>query len=211
MWNPLMDHWLDTNGANRMDVADVRQEALQWSWAIPNEEAIQTIVSMGPVVEIGCGTGYWAKLVEDAGGEIFATDLYPPDRTKNTWWHKQTYTYVDQCDSVTAAETFPECALMMCWPVPNSEHTTEAVEAYVKAGGEWVIYIGEHMGCTGTPKLHKLLGLGVQCSECWREEDYHIFPCPNEYRTIGRVVERHDIPTWNGSHDSLYVIYVGDK
>ena len=30
----------------------------KYAWAIPNDEAIHTIASLGPIVEMGAGTGY---------------------------------------------------------------------------------------------------------------------------------------------------------
>ena len=47
----------------------------RYSYSIPSEEALQAIASIGePMVEIGAGKGYWAKLLQEKGVDIVATD-----------------------------------------------------------------------------------------------------------------------------------------
>lgn len=50
----------------------------KYAWAVPNPSVLQQIVKYSPLVEIGAGTGYWAKLITDYGGKIVAYDLFPP-------------------------------------------------------------------------------------------------------------------------------------
>lgn len=49
----------------------------KFSFAIPNKEAINTIKSYSPIIEIGAGSGYWAKLLSQHGVDIKAYDSYP--------------------------------------------------------------------------------------------------------------------------------------
>ena len=55
----------------------------QYSWAIPNNKAIETIVKYSPIIEIGAGTGYWGRLISKAGGDIVCYDKNPPHKYKN--------------------------------------------------------------------------------------------------------------------------------
>uniref|UniRef100_A0AAV1UJU6 Uncharacterized protein n=1 Tax=Peronospora matthiolae TaxID=2874970 RepID=A0AAV1UJU6_9STRA len=54
---------------------DVRV-AMRYSWAIPDERALQIIKHYGPIVEMGAGSGYWARLLQDRGVDVVAYDLH---------------------------------------------------------------------------------------------------------------------------------------
>ncbi|CAM9595189.1 unnamed protein product [Ectocarpus sp. 13 AM-2016] len=46
----------------------------RFAWAIPDERALRVIKHFGPIVEIGSGLGYWAKLLRVRGVDINAYD-----------------------------------------------------------------------------------------------------------------------------------------
>ena len=48
----------------------------KYSWAIPDERALQILESFAPLIEIGAGKGYWARLLRDRGVDILAFDKY---------------------------------------------------------------------------------------------------------------------------------------
>ncbi|TDH73203.1 uncharacterized protein CCR75_003075 [Bremia lactucae] len=48
--------------------------AMKYSWAIPDERALQIIKSFGPIVEMGAGNGYWARLLQLRDVDIIAYD-----------------------------------------------------------------------------------------------------------------------------------------
>ncbi|KAF4318472.1 hypothetical protein BBO99_00006974 [Phytophthora kernoviae] len=50
--------------------------AMKYSWAIPDERALQIIKHYGPIVEMGAGSGYWARLLQLRGVDIVAYDLH---------------------------------------------------------------------------------------------------------------------------------------
>lgn len=117
----------------------------KYAWSIPNDEAIETLVEYDPLLEVGAGNGYWAHLVEEAGGDIVATDKEP--------W-SDTWTEVVQCDQTIVREPGPR-TLFMCWPAYAEAWTGEALEMY---DGDTFIYVGEGRGgCTGNERFHKLL------------------------------------------------------
>lgn len=48
----------------------------KYAWAIPDERALQILASFSPLIEIGAGRGYWARLLRDQGVNILAFDKY---------------------------------------------------------------------------------------------------------------------------------------
>ena len=46
---------------------------------VPTDAAISTIKKYSPILEIGAGSGYWAYVASEAGIDVTATDLYPPN------------------------------------------------------------------------------------------------------------------------------------
>ena len=46
--------------------------------AAPNEGSLQLLAARAPLVEIGAGTGYWARCLAERGTVITAYDLNPP-------------------------------------------------------------------------------------------------------------------------------------
>ncbi|EGZ05756.1 hypothetical protein PHYSODRAFT_532741 [Phytophthora sojae] len=50
--------------------------AMKYSWAIPDERALQIIKHYGPIVEMGAGSGYWARLLRLRGVDVVAYDLH---------------------------------------------------------------------------------------------------------------------------------------
>jgi hypothetical protein len=60
-----------------------------YAWAIPNPEAIATLVQHSPLIEIGAGRGYWAALAAAEGADILAFDPNLPNREGANTWHRQ--------------------------------------------------------------------------------------------------------------------------
>ena len=127
------------------------------------------------IVEVNAGSGYWAHLIEQAGGTVLATDLHPwPDG----------YTTVLPCPAREAAVLAAQwgSALLTVWPMYGRPWTGEFLKAYLDAGGRTVIYVGEDRdGCAGDETFHDLLQ--VHFSE----------------------VQRIDIPQWYGIYDHLWI------
>lgn len=46
----------------------------RYSEACPDAEAISQLVSLGAILELGAGNGYWARLMRDRGGDVIAYD-----------------------------------------------------------------------------------------------------------------------------------------
>lgn len=135
---PLLNPYADLVRELQAQVSDTEallriRKKLIWSysWAIPSAEAIQAIAELGPVVELGAGTGYWAWLIRQAGGEIQAWDrnIQAPPR-----W----YAVREGGPEVLAQSS--ASALLLCWPPLAEPLASRSLDAFQ---GEWLVYVGE--------------------------------------------------------------------
>ena len=155
MTNEYYNRWREVNdgvGNNYfLNFSQRTNLAVEFAWAIPNDEALNAIKALGmPIVEIGAGSGYWAKLLQDMGVGIVPIDSEP---IPNSYVTKR-YTDIIQ-GSVELLEQYPNHALMLCWPPYDKPMAADALKAYL---GKTVIYIGEgYGGCTGDDEFHHLL------------------------------------------------------
>lgn len=150
----------------------------KYAWAIPSDEAVQKLVSLSPVVEVGAGTGYWAKLVSEAGGDIRAFDSSPPKFGTNKYKHTEAWFPVER-GQANVTSRFAHRTLFLCWPPYNTGMATEAIRAYK---GKTVVFVGESQGgCTGNDEFHDML------------------------RDRFDRVESISIPRWSGIHDYMTV------
>lgn len=167
-----------------------------WSWAIPNDKALDAIIRYSPtgLIEIGAGAGYWASLLRQRGLDVLAFDKTPGD---DSWSLSEPFTEVLTGDHTVVIGS-PNRTLLLCWPCYSEDWTHEVVELY---SGDTIIYIGEgNGGCTGDDKMHSLLGL----SDCWHDEGQETCDsCSTE--SLFEEIESVDIPQWAGLHDRLYV------
>lgn len=154
-----------------------RQEfVLKYSWAIPNEAALNTILKYGSkIVEIGSGSGYWASLLRKKGANILAVD----DQTEE---FSQQYHPIIKSDGkkylLSHAEECEARTLLMIWS--RSNFIDEVIEAYNTHQGETIILISELQGGS----------TGVFNTEKFRD---------------WKLEESSEIPVWLFKHDSLQV------
>lgn len=147
----------------------------KYSWAIPNNEAISTLVKMSPLIEIGAGKGYWASLISKAGGDIIAFDI----KNKNNKYTDNQLSYFDiKYGNSTTVKKYPDRNLFLCWPPYLS---TCALNTLKNFKGKFVIYVGEFFGCTACDKFHQLL--------------------QKNFIEINRI----NIPQFWGIHDFVYI------
>lgn len=144
-----------TVGGNRYDIGERHIDRLkhrdelieEYAWAIPNQEAIETIATYDPVLEVGAGNGYWAYLLRQLQVDVLATDADAPlDPDWSPVWTASAQSVVPD---------YPDRTLLMVWPSYDEFWPTEALWAYQ---GETVIYVGEGRGgCTADDRFHQLL------------------------------------------------------
>lgn len=169
--NPLLDAWLEHHGSGApyrwMDRSrdltstwargrDQRRHLNSvFSFAVPTPEVLDLIVGYGPVVEIGAGTGYWARLLTERGCDILAFDLLGEAFDK--WFPSGQYGDVEKGGTEKAAE-HADRTLLLVWPPYDEPMALDALTAYRDAGGQRLIYVGEGCGgCTGDEAFHDAL------------------------------------------------------
>lgn len=163
----------DTQGISFSDMYNLRTKLVkQYSWAIPNDKALDAIARRGPIIEVGAGTGYWASLLAARGVDVRAFDSSPMrngknpyiDTGKDAWGHAmQTWFPVEQGQATVAAR-FPHRTLFLCWPPYATGMASTALQAY---RGNTVIFVGEgYGGCTGDNEFHDMLDERFEEVEC---------------------------------------------
>ena len=108
----------------------------EYSWGVPSEDVIQYCAEFDNLIEVGAGSGYWAKCINDADGNVQATDIDPP---------KDTYTNVQQVAAYKLQNKIRDSPVLMVWP-PYGESMAEIV---ARAEPSHILYVGEQRGgCT---------------------------------------------------------------
>ncbi|GAX25474.1 hypothetical protein FisN_12Lu015 [Fistulifera solaris] len=146
------------------DALIVRPIQLSVAFAIPNEEALQTIRDLHmPILEMGAGSGYWTARLQSMGVSVVAYDAArgADNAFFNVWYTDEIQQ--GNCEQVLQAqpELAPTHALLLIWPndpdpidhpqfchgdvCDDSEPVWDAacLQAYMKNGGTTVIFVGE--------------------------------------------------------------------
>lgn len=213
--NPLLDTWQEVYGHDapecwhdrHMNVKSFTVRTAmtkQYSFAVPNKAALDLIASCGPVVEIGAGTGYWAKMLRLHGCDVVAYDVMLEAWSK--WFPNGLVDEVLEGGIDKAAEHASR-TLLLVWPYMDST-AYDTVMAYAKAGGQRVIYVGEsHGGCTADEDFFMLMG-GTCYTREWDDytrewDDEH--DCSGHPKPAWQEVKSVSIPQWDGINDYLTV------
>lgn len=145
--NPYLDALVAT--CRDGTTADCRDELVAtFGFAVPDEKALATIAAHAPhgVVELGAGTGYWAKLLHDRGVDIVAYDLAPPPSPANRWFAgREPWFPVQQADELIVDE-HPTRTLLIVWPTRNENWAARAAELHLANGGHRLVYVGQEPG-----------------------------------------------------------------
>jgi len=150
-----------------------------YAWAVPDTKAILTLANYSSLIEIGAGTGYWAGLIKQAGGDIVCYDSIPPkENCGNNWRHTKTYFEVNEGGPHKLLE-HPDRTLFLCWAPYDQPMAIDCMRNY---RGNILCWVGEgHGGCTGDEAF-------------WEYVD--------EFFVEKTKVK---IPQWDGIHDFLVV------
>lgn len=127
-----------------------------YAHAIPTPEALKVLARLSPLVEVGAGGGYWARLLTDLGVDIIATDAEPP--TSNSWTSKSPWTNVKIGDAVEVARFYPDRTLFSCWPDRPGGYMDDVIPAY--AGSTIALITTPPMGPEYMDQLYVLLEEG---------------------------------------------------
>jgi hypothetical protein len=91
--------------------------AQQYAYVFPSDSVLAVLAGLGPLVEMGAGTGYWAHRLRSIGVDIVAFDQAPPGRERDNRYHSRTppWTRVEQGDQ-TVLSGHSDRGLFLCWP-----------------------------------------------------------------------------------------------
>ncbi|WP_084477235.1 hypothetical protein [Actinokineospora enzanensis] len=159
-----------SNGSGRLAYAQMLLQGI-FAYAIPSPETIEWIAAFcagRPMIELGAGRGYWAAQITRAGVSVQAYDSSPPDKEDNssfspatgqieTWHHVGN---IEEFDRDVASR--PGYVLLLCWPPGwGAPMASEALAAFERAGGERLIFVGQHKGgMTGDDAFFEALSNG---------------------------------------------------
>ena len=138
-----------------------------YAFALPSEAALRAVAEASPrgVVEVGAGTGYWARLLRDRGVDVVAYDVAPPPSPDNRWFAGVAPWYPVRVGDESAVERHADRTLLLVWPTRTEDWGAAAVDRFGTAGGQRVAFVGEPVGGrTGDDRLHALLG---ELDRCW--------------------------------------------
>lgn len=136
------------NDVSRLELAQ------RYAYVFPDAPLVTALYELGPLVEIGAGTGYWARKLRDIGADILAFDKAPPNGDVPNRYHSRapTWTEVEPGDH-TVLTAHSERALFLCWP-PLFSSLGDCLEFY---DGNTVACIGD--GGHRTSRLRNLNSL----------------------------------------------------
>jgi SAM-dependent methyltransferase len=201
-WNPLFDFHRQNDGrATARDMAIRR-----YGFAIPTSEALSVIVDRSPagVVEIGAGTGYWAKLLQLRGADAVAYDIDPPPSATNAWHAGRKPWHPVRAANHEVVVAHRDRTLLLVWPTRNETWPADTIELFHRAGGRNLVYVGEGPGGrSGDDRFHALLGAIDHCYACQYDLSDAICTCTTP--VLWAWTESVEIPRWEGFDDRLHV------
>ena len=104
--------------------------------------AAQVLANLGPLIEIGCGCGYWARLLRERGIDVLAFDHKLPPQ-------KQRWTELKQGGPEVLVGPNSARTLMLCYPDDfEDSDDSMAVRCLRNYTGDTVVHIGEMLGET---------------------------------------------------------------
>jgi len=195
---------------------DIIEERCEWrtclctylAWAVPNDDALHCMQQVGPILEIGAGTGYWAWLLAQRGVDIVAYDAVDSHQGHK---HRFRHSLVrDGGVEQAGADEHKGRALFLCWPdivgdsaADDADRGTFGVDCLKAYKGDTVIYVGE----IGPDVVH--------AKEGWSDP----FPpggssssaaFQNELHLSFRLKQRVQLPNWP-PYNSHLTVWVREK
>jgi hypothetical protein len=127
------------------------------------------------VIELGAGTGYWAKLLQERGITVDAWDIHPTSQeqaTSNSSTLNEYHGHTPPFITVKRGSKLPsmDCstkALFLCYPPPASSMAYDTLDMFLhQRNGKYLIHVGEFKGLTGDSRFESLLVRQMTC--CFR-------------------------------------------
>lgn len=203
---PLVGNPLIAAHAGCEDPDHQEQLIREYSFAIPTDEALAVIAacSASGVVELGSGTGYWARLLHERGVDVIAYDIAPPPHPGNVWFAGAAPWFPVRAGDHRSVVTHVKRTLLLVWPTSTETWPSETLQLFADSGGSRVAFVGEEPGGrTGDDLFHALLGDFDRCWSC--VYDLVARPCVCGVRPQWGEVSVYDLPGWGTSTDQLRI------
>ena len=153
---------LADSGADALKILNYRMElSSRYAFSVPTIGVLQLIAFHSPLVEIGAGTGYWARCLSQLGADVIAYDSLPPEDSlpwphggweqMNAWFDSEWYPVHNGDERF--ASLHPGRTLMLAWPLLDHPMASNALRNYLSAGGTRMIYIGDESS-SGDAEFH---------------------------------------------------------
>lgn len=154
----------------------------QYSWSIPAKEAIDAIKKWArpPIYDIMAGSGYWTKLLNQAGIKTYAYDLHKVAK-HNPYKMQPKHAKIKRRHALEVTRRFNKPTdIILSWP-PYDEPLGNEILKTLPIGSR-VFYFGEGWGgATGDDAMHANLNKNF------------------------KNLEEIDLPKFAGLYDRLYI------
>ena len=147
----LLDPEIDENHRGDLFEAEDESAMEKYAWAIPDERALRICEHFGPLVEMGAGAGYWARLLRERGVAITAYDKDVGEDCKAAGVCAKPFTKIDK-GGPEMLSLFPNATLLMIYPddYEQTDDLTLSMASLQNYHGDTVIHVGEWLGSTLT-------------------------------------------------------------
>jgi tetratricopeptide (TPR) repeat protein len=183
--NPYLQVFDRVSASGLAENRDLRWGVVnKYSWWVPDENALSTVMKQGKLISVGSGTGYAEALLRARGADVLAFDAFPAE-SGTSYYHSagKSWTNIAQ-GTESVVSQHPDRTLMLAWPPAKDPFTKRphamAYNALKNYSGNRLVYIGDEE-CTGDKRFHDLL------ARDWS------------------LVESQDIPQWHNIRDSLNI------
>lgn len=156
----------ETNRFILPDLGDAYDRMMHWAiskdeyhtrygFAVIDEQAIEALRPLSPILEVGAGIGYWAHELRRAGIDIVATEPELGERNPYPFRVTEPWTMIEKLSAADAIRKYPDRNLLTVWPGYDETWTGEMLKEFT---AEFVAYAGESSGgCTGDDDFHSHL------------------------------------------------------
>ncbi|MEO7557063.1 MAG: methyltransferase domain-containing protein [Acidimicrobiales bacterium] len=205
MGNPLFEERLRLGPVG---VGDPTRDRLvrRYAYGIPGPDALEAIAAASPggVVELGAGTGYWARLLHERGVDVVAYDPNPTADGANPSFDPAPAWFPVRVGNANDVVRHPTRTLLLVWPTWDQSWPGDAAAIHHAAGGASLVFVGDGPGgLTGDSVLHALLGEYGSCLACGL--GVVDAPCLCAVDELWHLVRRVPVARWAGGSDACCV------